>query len=174
MPPGADARIQQLAASIYKPPLSEVRDRPHYPDLENPLHVIILLVDADTEITMQGMLGFLENATGRHLGATREALRRIGAHRSAELLAMVEACMARCSITWERLRANSEGVKEFKVTSFSASHPGLEFADELQELAAGFELFSTSGALEDVYALLCEYVGPNLAQLDQEQAQTSP
>ncbi len=44
------------------------------------------------------------------------------------------------------------------------------FADEVDELAGRFLLFNTHGSLEDAYALLCEYIEPNIARLDLEVA----
>jgi hypothetical protein len=168
---GADARIQQLAGSIYELPLSQVRDLPNYPDLASPLHLVVLLLDADTEIAMQGVLGFLENSTGRHLSATRQALGLIGAVRSADLFAAIESCMRRHRVTWESLRRDFSGTQEFEVTSFSACHPNLEgFADEVGEMTAGLELFNKHGSTEETYSLLCAYVEPRLAQLDAELA----
>ena len=69
----ADEIIQELGGKIYARPLSLVRDEPSYPDLANPLHLIILLVDCDTEVMMNGMLGFLENMTGRTADTARES-----------------------------------------------------------------------------------------------------
>lgn len=166
---GAEAWLEQLATSIYEPPLSEVRDRPGYPELENPLHLAILLLDADTEISMQGVLGFLENSTGRHLGATREALLKIGAFRSAALFTAIEDCMARHGVTWERLRGHFAGTQEFEITSFAALHPGSKgFADEVSALAGRFQLFNAHGRPEDVYALLSEYLEPRVDRLQLE------
>jgi hypothetical protein len=51
-----------------------VRDEADYPDLDNPLHFAMLAIACDTEIAMNGMLGFLENMTGRHVCQNRSGL----------------------------------------------------------------------------------------------------
>lgn len=118
----ADKIIQELGIEIYQPPLSLIREEAEFPDLDNPLHLIVLLVDCDTEISMNGMLGFLENLSGQHLGKTIEALDTIGAAKSADLFRSVERCMTKHGVTWAKLRGDFEGSTEYQITSFRELH----------------------------------------------------
>jgi hypothetical protein len=45
--------------------------------------VVVLVLDSDTEVNMQGMLGFLENSTGLFLAEAIGAFDRIGAQATA-------------------------------------------------------------------------------------------
>src|SRR6266516_1196275 len=114
----ADDVIQEIGGKIYDHPLSMIRGEADFPDLANPLHLIVLLIDCDTEIMMNGMLGFIENMTGRHLVPTIEALRQIGASAVARQLQAVHDCMTRYGVTWQRLRGEFEGSHEYEITSF--------------------------------------------------------
>jgi hypothetical protein len=166
----ADSLIQELAAQIYRAPLASVRDESPYPNLNNPLHLVVLLIDCDTEIEMNGMLGFLENMTGRFLRQTSEALRLIGAPQCAAIFNAIHALMAKYGVSWERLRADFKGSTEFQITSFRETHgESLDsFAGEVGKLAQGFSLFDTQCSPEDAYAALCGYLETRLAELRQE------
>ncbi|RPI74662.1 MAG: DUF4375 domain-containing protein [Desulfobacteraceae bacterium] len=165
----ADEIIQDLSIKIYSGPLSVVRHEPDYPDLENPLHLIVLLIDCDTEVQMQGMIGFLENNTGAHLGATIHALRLFGALKVSESLEKVQQCMRRHDVTWERLRGDFEGMTEFQITSFHELHGETldAFAQEVCDIAGGFELFNHESG-EPVYDLLCAHLDLRIIRLREE------
>ena len=166
----AEALIQDLAIKIYEKPLSQIRDEPEFPNLNNPLHVVVLLVDCDTEISMNGMLGFLENFTGRHLGKTIEALEKIGAPKSAELFRSVQICMERHGVTWAKLRGDFAGTVEYQITSFRQLHgESLDtFSEELCQIVGKFELFNSHSALEDAFGGLCKFVQARVESFQQE------
>jgi hypothetical protein len=162
--------IQDLAEDIYQGPLSGIRDEPDYPDLSNPLHVVVLLIDCDTEIDMNGMLGFLENMTGQHLAKTTEALEMIGAPKCAVLFQLVHETMDRHGVTWQHLRGAFRGAKEFQITSFHALHGEAfnQFANQVCELTKGFSLLNTLYSPEDVYGALCAYLEDKVERLSDE------
>jgi hypothetical protein len=85
--------IEALGAHIYAPPLSALRSR--LTELPAAMGVPMLVVDFDTEVHMQGIVGFLGNSTGRYLAETIEALRAIGASKTAGTLAEIRAILAR-------------------------------------------------------------------------------
>ena len=149
----AEEIIQDLAIKIYEKPLSQVREECNFPNLDSPLHLAMLLLDCDTEISMNGMLGFLENLTGRHLAPTIEALERIGAPKSAELLRAVQSCMKKHGVTWAKLRGDFEGTVEYQITSFRQLHgESLDaFSKDIYQIVGKFELFNSYSALEDTF-----------------------
>jgi hypothetical protein len=166
----ADSLIQELAVQIYQAPLVSIRDEADYPNLNIPLHLVVLLIDCDTEIEMNGILGFLENMTGRYLPQTTEALRLIGAPKCAAIFDSVHASMTRYGVTWERLRGDFEGSTEFQITSFRRLHGEAldSFTAEVGKLVQGFSLFNTLYSPEDAYAALCHYLETRLVELRQE------
>jgi hypothetical protein len=162
----ADTIIQEIGCRLYEPPLSAVRVRDDFPSLASPLDIAILLIDCDTEIAMNGLLGFLENLTGAHLDATVRALALIGAERTARQFADIQEIMRRHCVSWDGLRSDFKGSKEFEISSFSALHGREAFTREVSEISA-VSLFQ-SGSVEDVYRLLCDYLDANLDQLNAE------
>jgi hypothetical protein len=165
----ADDILQELAVKIYKPPLSQVRDEASFPDLANPFHVLVLLIDCDTEILMNGVLGFVENPTGRHLVSTIEALQQIGARSEEEKLQSIRDCMMRHGVTWERLRGDFAGSQEYELGSFRKLHGSQldAFASEVSTLGRGFSLLR-KGSEKSAYDSLCSYLQNRLAQLQRE------
>jgi len=166
----ADAIIQNIGAEIYRAPLSKTRSEIDYPNLTNPLHLTVLLIDCDTEIEMNGILGFLENSTGRHLKQTIDALSMIGAPKSAAVLDSVQNCMIKHGITWESLRGDFEGTSEYQITSFRELHgeSSEAFTCEVLQLTTGFSLFNTYDTLNDTYGSFCQYLDDNLDNLQVE------
>jgi hypothetical protein len=161
--------IEEAGRKLYKRPLSLVRVEAGFPDLNNPLHLIVLLVDCDTEIMMNGMLGFLENPTGRHLTATIEALRQIGAPIVAGQFQRVHDCMKRHGVTWERLREDFGSGQENQITSFRKLHGNQldAFAAEVSTLGRDFSLFHPQSG-ESPFQALCAYLDGRVAELRKE------
>ena len=166
----ADALIQELTVQIYQTPLSGVRDETDYPNLSNPLHLAVLLIDCDTEIEINGMLGFLENMNGRFLPKATEALRLIGAPKCAAIFESIQDCMTNYGVSWERLRGDFDGTTEFQITSFREMHGERfdSFATEVDELIRQFSLFNTHYCPEDAYGAFCNYLGSRMGELRQE------
>jgi hypothetical protein len=166
----ADSLIQELAVQIYDEPLSVIRSETDYPNLSNPLHLVVLLIDCNTEIEMNGVLGFLENMTGQHLPETTEALRVIGSPKCASLFSSIQVCMRRHGVSWEQLRGDFDGATEFQITSFREMHGDRlsPFVKEVGELTRHFSLFNAHDSPEDAYSALCRYLDGRLDELRQE------
>ena len=73
---------------IFEPPLLNLRD--DLRSVPEVLRIPILIIDLDTEVTMEGMLGFLENFTGLYLVETIDALETLSAHKAAGTLRSIE------------------------------------------------------------------------------------
>ena len=119
---------------------------------------------------MNGMIGFLENPNGRHLRATADALRRIGAPKCAAILESVMQCMAKHGVTWEKLRGDFEGTSEYQITSFTDLH-GEEtatFGREVNEISKGFSLLNPLYSPDDAYSALVHHLNDCLDRLNDE------
>lgn len=71
--------LRELSVAVYEPPFSAARERLR--ELPAALRTVVLVVDFDTEVSMEGMLGFLENSPGRYLPETITAFETIGPRR---------------------------------------------------------------------------------------------
>jgi hypothetical protein len=125
--------LGSLALRIYTPHLVELRGdlRP----IPAVLRIPILIIDLDTEVMINGMLGFLENSTGLYLAETIEALGTISAHNAASTLRIIQQIMADHGVTVERLRRDFDGAQLYEITSFLEMH-----GDELSPMAEQIEL----------------------------------
>jgi hypothetical protein len=120
--------IESLSIQIYEPPLSKLReDLRSIPEV---LRIPILIIDLDTEVHMNGILGFLENSTGLYLTDTIDALETIAARDTAETLRTIQRIMNEHGVTVERLRSDFAKVREWQITTFRELH-----GEELSQMA---------------------------------------
>ncbi|HET6250990.1 MAG TPA: hypothetical protein VFE47_25095 [Tepidisphaeraceae bacterium] len=157
----AEAILDELSVRIYEPPLSALRDLLR--ELPPAIQIPMLVIDFNTEVEMQGMLGFLENSTGLYLDETIDALRLIGSRFRAEVLENIRSIMARHAVTPARLRADFDGSAEFDVTSFAKLH-----GEHLNAMAN--EIEAEAGRLrsncdENLFELLGQYIEENKTAL---------
>jgi uncharacterized protein DUF4375 len=156
--------LDALYVQIYEPPFSELReDLRSVPDV---LRIPILLIDLDTEVTMGGMIGFLENSTGLYFVDTIEALEKICAHRTADILRAVQKIMSDHGVTAELLRAQGfAGLQLYQITSFRETHgPELaQMADLIDREARKLYLYDDAG--EAVFDLLRVFLEPRKNEL---------
>jgi hypothetical protein len=153
--------IDKLAIDCYKPSYRSVRDQSAWPSVKNPLHIAILVIDFDTEVSMNGMLGFLGNSSGAYLEQTTEAFDLIGAKRTADVLRCISKAMIKHGITHQKLRAPAELLSEYQITSFAELHgPELEaFASEVCEIDDALYLYDKEQEMP--FPLLDEFVERN-------------
>lgn len=79
-----DDLVEQIASVIYDEELLSARER--IEELPELLRTIIWVIDFDTELSINGILGFLENSSGNYLNATIRTFRLIEAVEDASLL----------------------------------------------------------------------------------------
>jgi hypothetical protein len=120
--------LDNLAIQIYEPPLSKLRE--DLRSIPKALRIPILIIDFDTEVHMNGILGFLENSTGLYLADTIDALETIAAHDTAETLRAIHRIMSEHGVTVQRLRSDFADATEFEITSFRELH-----GEELSQMA---------------------------------------
>lgn len=156
--------VSRLLLLVYKPPLSEVRAAIEAQD--EPLRVIVLVADFDTEVNMNGLFGFLENSTGLYLSETIEALEMIEAHQTASVLRDVEAVMTRHRIRPQQLREGVNALKPHAVTTFAQVHgvAAVAMAEEVESIGRRLYVYNPSSS-ELPLALLCQYIEPRRERL---------
>lgn len=154
---GTEDLIQALSISLYEPPLNRLHETlSSQPEV---VRVLTLVLDFDTEVSMNGILGFLENSTGQWLGETIEAFDLIEANGTASVLRRIYEAMNRHGITSSALRAEVNTATPYTVMSFSELHGAKseDISREVTQIAR--ELYvGNPAASEDPWSLLCEYV----------------
>jgi hypothetical protein len=156
--------IEALSIRIYEPPLSTARDRLR--EVAEALRIPILVLDFDTEVCMNGMLGFLENSTGLFFRETIDAFHKIGASETASILRAIEKTLERHGVTPARLRADFVGTHEYQITTFRELHGNLgTLPSEVEEDAGRLYLYGKAGTGEPVWSLLEAFVEENRPEL---------
>lgn len=80
-------KIIENMAEIYNIPIDK-EDLVKYPQF---IQDIIFIIDYDTELSMNGILGFLKNSTNKYLPQTITALKNIGAYTDVEVLKKISS-----------------------------------------------------------------------------------
>jgi hypothetical protein len=152
--------LQELSVLMYRAPLSRVRGEPDYPNLANPLHLTILLLDSDTEMEMGGMTGFLEGGAGRHLPKVTEALRMIGASKWAGILRAIQESLAKHGVSREQLQGDPKADRNPDSLD--------SFKKDLRTMAPDHPLFGEGDDSEDVFGALCRYIEERMDEFGKE------
>ena len=109
---------------IYEPPLSELRDSGALTDLSNPVSVVMLLIDFETEVSMNGIADYIGNSTGLYAKETVAALEVIGCKTAADVLGRILDVASNAGMTHESIQAERSGLGPYALTSFSEMHGG--------------------------------------------------
>ena len=135
----AEEIIEHVYINLYEKDYYDIRENEIFNSLPVLIKDIILLIDFDTELNMNGILGFLENSTGLYLDDTIEVLERIGATEDYEILKNIKDIMLRYNVGTKRLRDNVNQGSQYEITSFLKIH-GQEYysmAEEINIVAEG-------------------------------------
>ncbi|QDV28628.1 hypothetical protein Spb1_04910 [Planctopirus ephydatiae] len=164
--------IERLSTRIYDPSFCKARDQIFaVPSL---LRVVVLVLDFDTEVNMQGMLGFLQNSTGRYLSETIESFHQIGAHATATILQNIHGILDTHGVSTSQLRSDFDRTTLYQVTNFNELHGDLgSLPEEVEREAQRLFVYAESGCSEDVWSLLDAFVDANRPDILEELARVS-
>lgn len=164
LPASPSAFLDDLSVRIYENPLQACwEDRRSLPEV---LRTVLLLVDFDTELHMNGLLGLIENSVGEFLPEMIAALDSVGAKRTAAALRDAQGIMARHGITHAMLRGNFADRQVYEVTNFRELH-GEAAVEMLRELESTVSprLYLPLGDSEHPRQLLERYVAQHQSEL---------
>lgn len=111
-----------LSVKVFEPPLSDLRETGRLRDLWSPLSVLMLVVDFETEVEMNGVVDFLGNSTGRYAKETVAALECIGCPDDAAALRQIVSIATRARMTHATIQKDRERLGPFTVTTFAEVH----------------------------------------------------
>ncbi|WP_440117841.1 DMP19 family protein [Paenibacillus sp. QZ-Y1] len=157
--------VGSVAMDLYRAEFATIRESG--PELPQVLRDTILIIDLDTELSMNGMTGFLENASGQYLGETIEAMERIGNEADAEILKKIERMLSESGVTNGQLRDNVNGLSEHDITTSLQTH-GEQIHEVLQQVELEAENLSMQSDNEESFDLLYQYVDTNKDRLKEE------
>ncbi|WP_340401171.1 hypothetical protein [Paenibacillus sp. FSL H8-0079] len=157
-----------IAMDLYRAEFATIRESG--PELPQVLRDTILIIDLDTELSMNGMTGFLENASGQYLGETIAAMERIGNEADTVILKKIEQILSESGVTPGQLRDNVNGLSEDDITTSLQTH-GEQIHEVLQRIEQEAGNISMQSDNEESFDLLYQYVDANKDRLKQEMQQ---
>jgi len=114
--------LQAFSVQVYEPPLSHAREAKGFPDLTDPVTILMLAVDFETEVSMSGITDFIGNSTGRYAPQTVQALEVIGCREQAAQLREILRIASSAGMTHEAIQRDLEGHEAYEVVTFSQVH----------------------------------------------------
>ncbi|MHC4404088.1 MAG: DMP19 family protein [Planctomycetota bacterium] len=150
--------LTEFSIKIYEPPLCEMRDDGQIRDPSNPIAVLMLVVDFETEVSMNGISNFIGNSTGLFANETVAALEIIGCDTQAAQLERILAIATDAGITHEAIQHERSGLPEYAITSFSELHGDKWNAasDEIQAVESEMDYSGMMSRAEDFVRLHVE------------------
>jgi hypothetical protein len=164
LPADAGALLGELSIHIYQEPLASAwRSRRELPEV---LRTVLLILDFDTEVTMNGLGGVLENTLGGYLREIVAAFEAVGATKTADALREIEPQLRAHGISHARLREDFDRLELHAITSFEQTH-GEQAASMLDQVIAIVEprLYAYGNCDEDPLAMLEKYVERHAGEL---------
>jgi hypothetical protein len=149
----AEDIVSEICMNLYSD--RGIQARTYFEQLPMWLQDIILIIDFDTELNMNGIIGFLENSTGQYLDETIDSLKRIGAVQDYLTLHNIKLILMSSGIDPRILRANLNNQSEYTISSSQMIH-GLDF-DEVLDEAENLYLNQDRNIFENLF----EYVEMN-------------
>lgn len=104
------AIVEHIAMNIYESNYAKLRDKEIFIQLPVVLKDLLLILDFDIELQMNGIIGFLENSTGTYFEETIEALFRICATKDFEIMNDIKSFLISNGTNPTRLRGNVKPV----------------------------------------------------------------
>src|SRR5262245_54809553 len=148
--------LDEFAIKAYEPPLSNHRDSGRVADTSDPLSLIMLVVDLETEVSMNGIADFIGNRTGLYANETVVALKGIGCHAEADLLAEILRVAHEAGMSRDAIQAERAGLPPYAVTSFAALH-GSKWDDALARIDGLYEQIDFERVLGKAEAFVAEH-----------------
>ncbi|MCM3131357.1 hypothetical protein M3629_01075 [Paenibacillus polysaccharolyticus] len=157
--------VGSVAMDMYRAEFSTIRE--HVSELPVVMRDMMLIIDLDTELSMNGLTGYLENSSGQHLKEVTEALIRSGNETDAMILQKVEQLLAEQSVTVGQLRENVERLSEHDITTSLQTH-GAQIHELLQQVEQEGQHLSFKADNEENFDLLYQYVDEHKNELKQQ------
>ncbi|MDW2878257.1 MULTISPECIES: DMP19 family protein [Bacillaceae] len=149
--------VEIIATNLYSNDNLNIRDPDTFYNLPVIIRDIILLIDFDTEVTMQGILGFLENSTGLYFKDTIKTFEKIQAIEDYKILDKIESVLKKYYISTSDLRKNVNNQGLYNINSFSKLH-GPDYENMAEEISSLADNLYISHEERNVFDLLTEYV----------------
>ncbi|MCJ8010748.1 DMP19 family protein [Paenibacillus sp. KQZ6P-2] len=159
--------VENICARIYQEETYLLRDKEVLDSIPQVIRDCVLLIDLDTEINMNGIIGYLENSTGKFMDETIEVLERIGAVSDAITLNNIKKSLAEYGLKTSNLHANVQNLKEYQISNNSQTHGNIdsELLKRIEQLATNLYIYNQE---ENIFDDLYDYIEANKQHLINE------
>jgi hypothetical protein len=162
----AEDYMNHAALTIYRPGTLLLREPQVLSKLPLLVRDLVLLIDLDTELSMNGILGFLENSSSRFINETIELLERIQADADARVLQEIKSILEAAMHSTDRLHQDLQQLQEYQISSFMQTHDIDEAdVDQIEQAAEGLYLHRKEA---NIFENLEAYIERNKVQLVEE------
>jgi hypothetical protein len=163
----ANEMLDYISERIYLEGTHRLRDEEVFNNLPRLLKDIFLLIDFDTELNMNGILGYLENSTGKYIDETIEVLLRIGALKDGNALRSIMKILSDYRLSTGDLHNNLLNTMEYQIISFIQTHRinDIDFYDRIQQEADNLYLYNQD---TNIFDILISYIESNKQHLIDE------
>ncbi|GLX69352.1 DMP19 family protein [Paenibacillus glycanilyticus] len=154
------AIIEHIASNMYERDYTKLREKEVFIQLPIVLQDILLILDFDIELQMNGIIGFIENSTGNYFEETIQTLFRIGATDDFEIINNIKRLLISNGITPIRLRENVNESSLYQVTYSSDIH-GDDLAEVLNEISSQADYLYLYRDNDNIFDNLFHYLDVN-------------
>ena len=102
--------LDHLFVAIYEEPLCLLRNNVEFTSVNSPLRNIMLIIDFETELSMNGILDFLGNSTGLFIPETIDSLKTVGLIHQADILSKIFDTANDAGMTYSRIQEDRRNV----------------------------------------------------------------
>ncbi|ODG93190.1 MULTISPECIES: DUF4375 domain-containing protein [Bacillaceae] len=156
--------VEEIASNLYEGENYLIFQEEYFYKIPEQIRDVILLINFDTELAMEGILGFLENSSGVYLNDTIETLEKIKAEQDHNILNNIKHILDENNISTSQLRANTKDQELYSIQGFSETHGSAydDMADRICEIA---EKLYISSEDRNIFDYLILYVDKNKSLL---------
>jgi hypothetical protein len=163
----ADELINYVCTNMYNEENNFLRDEAIFPKLPRLLLDILLLVEFDMELNMNGVTGFLENSSGKYINETIEVLQRINAYKDADALKTIKKILKDNNLNTELLNDDLQSLNQYEISDFMQTHriTDSEIIDQIENVSENLYLYQQE---ENIFDYLINYIETNKQELIRE------
>lgn len=159
--------VEEIASNLYEGENYLIFQEEYFYKIPELIRDIILLINFDTELAMEGILGFLENSNGAFLNDTVETLKKIQAEQDYNILNKIRRILVENNISTSHLRANINNQELYTLQDFRETHGSTYdvLAERISEIAEKFYITTND---RNIFDNLIMYVDKNKSLLIKE------
>lgn len=159
--------VEEIASNLYEGENYLIFQEENFYKIPEQIRDIILLINFDTELAMEGIWGFLENSSGVYLNDTIETLEKIQAEKDHNILNNIKHILDENKISTSQLRVNTNNQELYSIQSFIETYGSAYdvMADRICEIAEKLYISSDD---RNIFDNLILYIDKNKSLLIRE------